>query len=68
MQDLKKIITKESTDFDFFAIIFLNVDNSVNIKTRLFKCCLLNLDTIMEGTKSQIFFLGPSFYFMFFRK
>ena len=46
--------------FQFFAIIFLNVDNSVNIETRLFKFCVLILDIIMEGTVSQIFILGPS--------
>ena len=55
-------------EFWFFAIIFLNVDNSVNIKTRLFKLCVLILDIIMEGTVSQIFYFGPSSYFMLFRK
>ena len=54
--------------FRFFAIIFLNVNNSVNIETRLFKFYVLNLDTIMEGSVSQIFILGASFYFMLFRK
>ena len=49
-------------------MIFLNLNNSVNIKTRLFTFCVLNLDPIMEGTVSQIFILGPSFYFMLFRK
>ena len=54
--------------FRFFAIIFLNMDNSVNIKTRLVKFDVLILDIMMEGTVSQIFFLGPSSYFMLFRK
>ena len=68
MQDLKKKNYQREYRFRFFAIIFLNVDNSVNIETRLFKFCVLNIDTIMEGTVSQIFILGPSFYFMLFRK
>ena len=43
-------------------------DNSVNIEARLFKLCVLILDVIMEGNVSQIFILGPSSYFMLFRK
>ena len=39
----------------FFAIISLNVDNSVNDDSRLFKFGVLILDIIMEGTVSQIF-------------
>ena len=65
---LENIITEEYTNFDFFSIIFLIVDNSVNIETRPFKFCVLILDVIMEGTVSQIFLLGPSSYFMLFRK
>ena len=38
------------------------MDNSVNIETRLI------VDIIMEGTVSQIFILGPSFYFILSRK
>ena len=53
--------------FRLFAIIFLNVDNSVNIETRLFKFCILIVDIIMEGTVSQIFVLCPSSYHMLFR-
>ena len=52
----------------FFAIIFLNMDNSVNIEPRLFKLCVLILNIMMKGTISQIFILGPSSYFMLFRK
>ena len=55
-------------EFRFFAIIYLNVDNSVNIKTRLFNLCVFILDIIMKGTMSQLFYLGPSSHFMFFRK
>ena len=50
--------------FPFFAIIFLNVDHSVNVYPKLFKFGVLILDIIMEGTMSQILYLGPSSYFM----
>ena len=49
-------------------MIFLNVDNSVNIRNRLFIFCVLILGIIMEGTVSQNFHLCPSSYFMLFRK
>ena len=51
-----------------FAKLFLSGDNSVNIETRHLKFCMLILNTIMERTVSQIFILGPSSYFMLFRK
>ena len=44
------------------------MDNSVNIETRLLKLCVLIVDSIMEGTVSQIFILGPSFDFILSRK
>ena len=44
------------------------MDNSVNIETRFLKLCVLIVDIIIEGTVSQIFILGPSFYFMLSRK
>ena len=44
------------------------MDNSVNIETRLLKFCVLIVGIIMEGTVSQIFILGPSFYFILSRK
>ena len=47
-----------------FQFIFLNVDNSVNIIYKPFRFCVVIFDTIMEGTVSQIFYLGPHFYFM----
>ena len=65
---ISSLIQNFDTKFRFFAKIFLNVDNSVNIKTRLLKCGVLILDIIMEGTVSQISPLGPSsYYFMLFR-
>ena len=50
--------------YQIFAIIFLNVDISTNVDPRLFKFGVLILDIIMEGTRSQMFYLGPSSYFM----
>ena len=44
------------------------MDNSVNIKTKLFKFCVLILNIILEGIVSQIFLLGLSSYFMLFRQ
>ena len=52
--------------FRFFSIIFLNLDNSVNIETRLFKLCVLILDIIMEGTVSDFYFTKFMKYFDFF--
>ena len=54
--------------FRFFAIIFLNVDNSVNIEGKPFKVCVLIIDGILEGTVSQIYILGPISYFLLFTK
>ena len=54
--------------FRIFAIIFLNVNNLVNIETRLFKFVVLILDIIIEGTVSQIFILSPSSFFILLRK
>ena len=53
-------------------MIFLNVDNSVNIKTRLLNLSWLVLEIIMGGggggTMSQNFHLGSSSFFKLFRK
>ena len=48
----------------FFLYYFLNKDVSLNILLRVLKIYIIILDTIMEGTLSQIFYLGPSFHFM----
>ena len=48
----------------FFSIIFLNVQSSFNIINRLFKFSLVIIDMLMEGTVSQIFYLGLCLYFM----
>ena len=48
----------------FFYKIFLNFHFSVTIAYEDLKCCLHSLHTHSEGTVSQIFYLGLSFYFM----
>ena len=47
-----------------FDQIFLNVHFSKTIAYKDFKFCLLSLHMHSEGTVSQIFNLGLSFYFM----
>ena len=47
-----------------FDNIFLNVHCSITIAYKDFKFCLLSLQIHSEGTMSQIFNLGLSFYFM----
>ena len=47
-----------------FSIIVFNVDNSSNIGNRLFKVSVMIIDMLMEGTVSQIFYLGLGLYFM----
>ena len=54
--------------FLFFSIICLNVDSSFNIKDTLLKFYVVVLGITLEGTVSQIFYLGPSFCFMYLRK
>ena len=47
-----------------FDKIFLNVHFSITIAYKDFKFCVLSLHIHSEGTVSQIFNLGLSFYFM----
>ena len=47
-----------------FPCYILNMDISSNIVYPLIKFDMLLLHVIMEGTVSQILYLGPSFYFM----
>ena len=48
--------------------MFLNADISVNILLNIFRLSVVVLNTIMEGTMSQISFPGPKSNFMQFRK
>ena len=48
----------------FFDSYFFNVIFSITITYKDFKFCVLSLHTHSEGTVSQIFDIGFSFYFM----
>ena len=52
---------------DFLPSFFLDINNSVNITQRLPKSFLLVFAMVIEGTVSQIFYLGPSSRFMCFQ-
>ena len=57
----------ELKDLNFYQH-FLNMDISLHNQDKLLKCCLCVLYYHIEGTVSQIFYLGPTFYFMKSRK
>ena len=47
-----------------FYVIFFNTDISVTTQDIAMKFCMTILHIHSEGSVSQIFYLGPSFYFM----
>ena len=47
-----------------FYVIFLNKDISIIIADIILKFCMVVLHILPEGSVSQNFYLGPSFYFM----
>ena len=47
-----------------FHVIFSNKDISITVADIILKFCILVLYILPEGSVSQIFYLGPSFYFM----
>ena len=51
-----------------FQNIFLNLNIPVNNRWKIMKICRLVVESHLEGTMSQIFYLGSSFYFMKCRK
>ena len=58
-----KVLDSKSKNV-FFDKYFFNVIFSIIKAFTDFKLCLLILHTHLEGTVSQILYLGPSFYFM----
>ena len=48
----------------FFHFYFFNMDILLNIYTLVIQFYTGVLDIPLEGSVSQIFYLGPSFYFM----
>ena len=63
----KKLKYKTIHKFRFVTLIFWDINNLVNIIQRLPKYLLLVLAMVIEGTVSQIFYLGPSSRFMCFQ-
>ena len=57
-------VSSYTTKFSYFPLLFLNVDNLSNIENRLLKFSVLILDTIVQGTVSHFFYLGPDSGFM----
>ena len=47
-----------------FHVIFLNKDISIIVADIILNFCMLVLYILLEGSVSQILYLGPSFYFM----
>ena len=47
-----------------FHVIFSNKDISIIVADIILKFCMSVLYILLEGKLSQIFYLGPSFYFM----
>ena len=64
---LEKIEPYE-TENCIFSWYFFNGDISLNIVFPYMKFYILILHIVIEGTVSQIFDLGPSFYFIDSRK
>ena len=58
-----EIVGSESENM-LFHDIFLNKDISITIQDTAMKRWMNNLHIHSEGSASQIFDLGPSFYFM----
>ena len=57
-------IGREKGKILIFHVIFLNNDISITFAGIILKFCMLVLHILPEGSVSQIFYLGPSFYFM----
>ena len=48
----------------FFHFYFLNPDFKLTIISTTLQLCSLLDNVYLEGTVSQIFYIGPSFYFL----
>ena len=54
---------KKSKILIFYGVFF-NKDISLTVADIILKFCILVLHILSKGSVSQIFHLGPSFYFM----
>ena len=57
-------IGREKSKILIFHVIFLNKDIFIIVADIILKFCMSVLHMLPEGSVSQIFYLGPSFYFM----
>ena len=57
-------IGHEKSKILIFYVIFLNKDISITVADIILIFFILVLHILSEGCMSQIFYLGPSFYFM----
>ena len=57
-------IGREKGKILIFHVNFLNNDISLTVADIILKLCMFVLHIRPEGSVSQIFYLGPSFYFM----
>ena len=57
-------IGREKDKILIFHVIFFNKDIFIIVADIILKFCMLVLHMLPEGSVSQIFYLGPSFYFM----
>ena len=66
----KREFLKIGREFEklIFFLHFLAGDISLNNLFKKMKLCRHLVKGLMEGTVSQIFLIGPSFYFIEFRK
>ena len=62
-----KIEVSKSKNLIFY-VFFFNTNISVTTQDIAMKFCMTILHIHSEGSVSEIFYLGPSFYFMRFRK
>ena len=63
-----KIYAVNSKQILHFYLHFFNVDDSINIDHSLLKFSVVILIMIIQGSVSQISYLGPSSHVMSFRK
>ena len=57
-------IVREIGEILIFHVIFLNKGISIIVADIILKFCIFVLHILPGGRMSQIFHLGPSFYFM----
>ena len=57
-------LERKKDKIQIFHVNFLNKDISIIIADIILKFCMAVLHVLPEGSVSQIFYLGPRFYFI----